>query len=97
MLHEKQGLLCDKYVSLFPVILGFGASGYYGMEVGWKAKILAMRAGANVVPYGGLTCYGEVGVGFILYGKLRLEGDIMELSFPTAAEIAFNKFPLDVT
>jgi len=56
-----------------------------------------MEAGANVVPYGGLSCYGEVGVGFLLYAKMRLEGDILDLSFPTYAEIGFSKFPLDVT
>lgn len=55
-----------------------------------------MTAGATVVPYGGLTTYAEVGVGFIIYGKLRLEGDLMDLKFPTAAEIGFSKFPLDV-
>ena len=56
-----------------------------------------MEAGAVLTPYAGLTCYGSVSVGFLLYAELKLEGDIMDLRFPTMAEIAFSKFPLDVT
>lgn len=78
------------------LFIGFGANGYYGLDLGWEGKLIAQTAGATVTPYGGLTCYGEVGIGFILYGKLRLEGTIMDLKFPTRAEIGFSKFPLDV-
>ncbi|XP_053400990.1 uncharacterized protein LOC123541000 [Mercenaria mercenaria] len=74
----------------------FGADGYYGLNLGWEGKLIAKTAGATVVPYGGLTCYGEMGIGFVMYGKLRLEGQIMDLRFPTRAEIGFSKFPLDV-
>lgn len=63
-------------------------------EIG--AKVLEMKAICGVEPYGGVTVFGELGIGFLLYGKLRLEGRIMDLRFPTTAEIAFNKFPLDV-
>ena len=84
-------------LKLFSYDTAFGAGGYYGLNLGWEGKLIAQTAGATVVPYGGLTCWGEVGVGFILYGKLRLEGDIMDLRFPTYAEIGFSKFPLDVT
>jgi len=63
-------------------------------EVG--AKIMDMKAVCGVEPYGGLTVWGELGIGFMLYGKLRLTGHIMVLGFPTNAEIGFSKFPLDV-
>ena len=56
-----------------------------------------MTAFTEVEPYAGLTVWGEFGLGFLfIFGKLRLEGMIMELRFPSRAEIAFNKFPLDV-
>lgn len=56
-----------------------------------------MIAYTEVEPYAGLTVWGEFGLGFlVIFGKLRLEGMIMELRFPSRAEIAFNKFPLDV-
>jgi hypothetical protein len=81
----------------YPYDEAIGAGGYYGLNLGWEGKLIAMTAGATVVPYGGLTCWGEVGVGYLLYAKLRLEGDIVDLRFPTYAEIGFSKFPLDVT
>ena len=74
----------------------FGAGGYYGLDVGLSANIVGMSLGAEVKPFGGLTCWGSVAVGNIIYGKLLLEGDIMDLSFPTNAEIKFSKFPMDV-
>ena len=64
-------------------------------EIG--AKVLEMKATCGVEPYGGVVVYGELGIGFLLYGSLRLEGKIMDLRFPTTAEIAFNKFPIDVS
>ncbi|KAK3609657.1 hypothetical protein CHS0354_035942 [Potamilus streckersoni] len=81
---------------LIPMTFGFGAGGYYGMEFGVAAKILEFKLEATVVPYGGLTVWGELGIGLLLYGKLRLEGQIMDLRFPTFAEIVFSKFPFDV-
>lgn len=74
----------------------FGAYGYYGVDIGWKMKLLAMTATADIVPYAGLVMYGELAVGNVLFAKLRLEGDIMELSFPTVAEMTFHKFPMDI-
>ena len=55
-----------------------------------------MSLGAEIKPYGGLTCYGSVAVGALIYAKMLLEGDIMSLQFPTNAEITFSKFPFDV-
>ena len=80
----------------FSIISAFGAGAYYGMKFEIGAKVLEMKAICGVEPYGGVTVYGELGIGFALYGKLRLEGRIMDLRFPTTAEISFNKFPLDV-
>ena len=57
---------------------------------------MEMKAVVTVEPYGGLMVWGELGIGFALYGKLRLEGMIMDTGFPTTAEVTFNKFPLDV-
>ncbi|VDH98959.1 Hypothetical predicted protein [Mytilus galloprovincialis] len=81
---------------LIPMQFSFGAGAYYGMKFEIAAKVLEMKAQCIVEPYAGVTVYGELGIGFLLYGKLRLEGRIMDLRFPTTAEITFNKFPLDV-
>jgi hypothetical protein len=62
-----------------------------------EGKLIAQTAGLTVEPFGGLTCWGGVSVGFILYAELRLEGRILDLRFPTLAEIGFSKFPLDVS
>ncbi|CAG2251012.1 unnamed protein product [Mytilus edulis] len=81
---------------ILPMQFSFGSGAYYGMKFEIGAKVLEMKAICGVEPYGGVTVYGELAVGFALYGKLRLEGRIMDLRFPTTAEISFNKFPLDV-
>ncbi|WAR05125.1 hypothetical protein MAR_020494 [Mya arenaria] len=81
---------------ILDLTLEFDAWGYYGLDVGWQAKIIGRSAGATVIPYGGLSTYFEVGIGNILYGILRLEGQLCNIQFPTGAEIGFSKFPLDV-
>ncbi|KAJ8321022.1 hypothetical protein KUTeg_002609 [Tegillarca granosa] len=83
-------------ILMLSYIIGFGAGGYYGMKFIVGAKIMSMKATAGVEPYAGLTVWGELGIGFLLYGKLRLQGNIMDLRFPTECEIGFSKFPLDV-
>ncbi|KAK3612527.1 hypothetical protein CHS0354_024500 [Potamilus streckersoni] len=93
--------LFDKEYSIFlggfiQLILGFGASGYYGVDFTLTAHLMSMKGEANVVPYGGLKAWGEIGVGFLLYGKLQLIGHIMDTRFPTIADIIFSKFPLNV-
>ena len=74
----------------------FGSGAYYGMKFEVGAKLMSMKGYATIIPYGGVEVWGELGIGFLLYGKLRIEGRIMDLRFPTTAEIAFNKFPLDM-
>jgi len=75
----------------------FGAGAYYGMEFEVGAKVLDMKAFAGITPYGGIHAWGSLGVCFgPLCGSLRLEGYIMDLRFPSTAEIGFKKFPLDV-
>lgn len=66
------------------------------MKFAAGAKIMDMKATATCEPYGGVSVWGELGIGALLYGKLRLEGNIMDMGFPTTAEIKFKKFPLDV-
>ncbi|KAK3612537.1 hypothetical protein CHS0354_024514 [Potamilus streckersoni] len=74
----------------------FGAGGYYGVDFTLTAHLMSMKGEAKVVPYGGLKVWGEVGIGFLLYGKLQIVGYIMDTRFPTTADIIFNKFPLNV-
>ena len=67
------------------------------MEFEVEAKLLEMNASAGITPYGGIYAWGSMEI-FLgtLYGTLRLEGYIMDLRFPSTAEIGFSKFPLDV-
>ncbi|XP_035662464.1 uncharacterized protein LOC118406510 [Branchiostoma floridae] len=81
---------------LVPMQFGFGADGYYGMDCFVAAKVMTMTLQGGVTPYVGITVWGEMGVGAIMYAKLRLEGDIMQTRFPTVAEIIFSKFPFDI-
>ena len=87
----------ELFIRIHSLFSAFGAGGYYGMKFIVGAKIMEMKADVGCTPYGGLTVWGELGIGALLYGKLRLEGQIMDLRFPTTAEVFFNKFPLDVT
>ncbi|XP_052806219.1 uncharacterized protein LOC128235437 [Mya arenaria] len=81
---------------ILSLTLEFDAWGFYGLEMGWQAKIISRSAKGTLLPYAGLSTYFEVGIGFILFGKLRLEGQLCNIEFPSAAEIRFSKFPLDV-
>lgn len=81
---------------MFCLLTGFGINFYYGVKFGVGARIMEMKAIVKVEPYGGLIVWGELGIGYALYGKLRLVGMIMDIGFPTTAEVTFNKFPLDV-
>ncbi|XP_052806226.1 uncharacterized protein LOC128235445 [Mya arenaria] len=78
------------------ITLEFDAWGFYGLDIGWQAKIISRTAGATLVPYAGLSTYFKASLGFLLYGELLLEGEICNIGFPSAAEIGFSKFPLDV-
>ncbi|VDI67222.1 Hypothetical predicted protein [Mytilus galloprovincialis] len=70
---------------------------YFGIKFRAGLNILEMKGIAEVVPYAGVMAYAEVGLGIgPLFGKLRVEGQIMDMKFPTRAEVTFSKFPLDV-
>ncbi|XP_048250793.1 uncharacterized protein LOC124111176 [Haliotis rufescens] len=81
---------------LVPMTFGWGAGASYGMDIVVGAKILGMTAFGTVIPYANAHVYGEIGIGAVLYGKLRLDGYIMTVAFPSTAEIGFSKFPLDL-
>lgn len=57
---------------------------------------MEMKVIVEVEFYGGLMVWGELGIGFVLYGKLRLVGYIMDIGFLVIVEVIFNKFLLDV-
>ena len=75
----------------------FGAGCVYGIDAGVGLRVMNMVAEASVVPKGGVMVYG--GLSFCLgpfCAELHLEGYIMNVKFPTTAEVMFSKFPLDV-
>lgn len=79
------------------MILEFYCGAYWGVKVIVGVKIFSMTVFTEVEPYAGLTVKGSVNLCILtLCGSLRLEGMIMDLRFPTGAEITFNKFPIDV-
>lgn len=84
-------------MKLFLFYPAFGIDYYFGVKFAVGAKIMEMKGFVEVEPYGGLVVWGELGIGFALYGKLRLVGYILDTGFPITAEVAFTKFPIDVT
>lgn len=65
---------CCILFSIFMVFLGFGFDVYYGVRFIVGVKIMEMKGYVKVEFYGGVFVYGEMGIGFILYGKLKLVG-----------------------
>jgi hypothetical protein len=56
-----------------------------------------MTGFASIIPFGGIKAFGSVAICYsLLCGKLRLDGYVLDTRFPSKAEVAFNKFPLDV-
>lgn len=76
--------------------VGFGVDGYYGMKFVVGVKVMDMKVYVGCELYGGVFVWGELGIGLLLYGKLRLEGNIMDMGFLIIVEIEFKKFFLDV-
>ncbi|CAG2190130.1 unnamed protein product [Mytilus edulis] len=81
---------------LVPMKFDFNVGGYYGMKFSVDASLAGMKATSGIQPFGGAVVSGELQVGYAMSAVLKLEGQILELKFPTVAEITYNKFPLDV-
>ncbi|XP_046562951.1 uncharacterized protein LOC124271844 [Haliotis rubra] len=81
---------------IVPLTIEYGAGATFGMRVGVGAKILGMTVFGEVAPLGSALIYGEMSVGAVLYAKLRFDGYLLNLAFPSRAEIGFYKFPLDL-
>lgn len=68
-----------------------------GVTFGAEFNVLEMTGAVTVTPSAGLTATAEVGIGIPpFYAKLVLEGTILEVKYPTKAEMAFTMFPLDI-
>ncbi|XP_048258676.1 uncharacterized protein LOC125384201 [Haliotis rufescens] len=81
---------------IVPMYFEYGAGATFGIKIGVGAKILGMTVFGQVTPFGSALVYGEMGIGAVLYAKLRFDGYLMNLAFPSRAEIGFYKFPLDL-
>lgn len=55
-----------------------------------------MTGNAKVDPYGSVMVSGQLSVGNFFHGSLKLEGSMIDVHFPSTAELNFNKFPLEV-
>ena len=50
-----------------------------------------------VTPHIGASVWGELAVDIIIaYGGIRLEGHLLEVTFPITAEFGFGKFPINI-
>ncbi|XP_072033446.1 LOW QUALITY PROTEIN: uncharacterized protein [Amphiura filiformis] len=74
-----------------------GAGGFFGMDITVGVGIITMTAEGTVTPKAGafLKAGARVCIA-ILCGELELNAAILNVQFPTTAEIGFSKFPLDV-
>lgn len=52
---------------------------------------------AVVTPHIGASVWGELALDIIIaYGGIRLEGHLLETTFPITAEFGFGKFPINI-
>lgn len=61
-----------------------------------NVKVMEMTGNAKVDPYGSVMVSGQLSVGNFFHGSLKLEGSMIDVHFPSTAELSFNKFPLEV-
>lgn len=76
--------------------LGFSATGTFGSIFTANVKVMDMTGIVKVDPYGSVVVKGQLSVGNFLNGTLKLEGSMIEVGFPSTAELSFSKFPLEV-
>ncbi|XP_013400530.1 uncharacterized protein LOC106166499 [Lingula anatina] len=84
-------------VGPLPLKLGFGAGGEIGVRISAGACLMCMKAKVTITPYVAGKVWGslEVNLG-ILSGGIRIEGFLLDTSFPITGTIGFGKFPINV-
>ncbi|VDI44467.1 Hypothetical predicted protein, partial [Mytilus galloprovincialis] len=89
------GIEFQFFVGPVALDLAFGATARMGIDLKLEMCIMSMKAKAVVTPHIGTSVWGsiKVDIGFA-YGGIRLEGHLLETSFPIAAEFGFGKFPI---
>ncbi|XP_078695733.1 uncharacterized protein LOC144924478 [Branchiostoma floridae x Branchiostoma belcheri] len=84
-------------VGPIPMYLRFGAGGFIGVKLEAGLSLIKMSAYGQVTPQVGAVVTASLGIGLlILSAELQLKGHVLTTDFPTRAEIAFTKFPLQV-
>ncbi|XP_066289107.1 uncharacterized protein [Branchiostoma lanceolatum] len=77
--------------------LKFAAGGYIGEAVEAGVSIMKMKAYGKATPEVNAVVEASVGVSLlVISGELQLRGYILQTTFPSSAEITFDKFPLNV-
>eukprot|EP00058_Branchiostoma_floridae_P003027 XP_002588515.1 hypothetical protein BRAFLDRAFT_79470 [Branchiostoma floridae] len=77
--------------------LKFAAGGYIAVKVEAGVSIMKMKGYGKATPDVSAVVEASVGVSLLLIsGELQLKGYILKTAFPSAAEITFDKFPLNV-
>lgn len=82
-------------LKIFLSSVGFSANGNLGSTFSAGVKVMDMTGNAKVNPYGSVMVSGQLSVGNFLHGTLKLEGSMIDVHFPSTAELSFNKFPLE--
>ncbi|XP_078616233.1 uncharacterized protein LOC144884654 [Branchiostoma floridae x Branchiostoma japonicum] len=84
-------------VGPIPMYLGFGAGGFIGVTLEAGLSLIKMTAYGQVTPGVGAIVTASLGIGTVLLSaELQLKGYVLTTDFPTRAEIAFTKFPLNI-
>ncbi|CAC5398107.1 unnamed protein product [Mytilus coruscus] len=91
------GIEFQFFVGPVTLELAFGATARMGIDLKLEMCIMSMKAKAVVTPHISTSVWGsiKVDIGFA-YGGIKLEGHLLETSFPITAQFGFGKFPIKI-
>ncbi|XP_061197209.1 uncharacterized protein LOC133205414 [Saccostrea echinata] len=82
-------------VGPIPLHLSFGAGANIGADLEISLALMSLQANGTVIPRIGAIVWGELNVDIgIAYGGIRLEGHLVQTSFPISISLTFSKFPI---
>ncbi|XP_062567667.1 uncharacterized protein LOC134229900 [Saccostrea cucullata] len=82
-------------VGPIPLELSFGAGANIGADLEISLALMSLQANGTVIPRIGAIVWGELNVDIgIAYGGIRLEGHLVQTSFPITISLTFSKFPI---
>ncbi|XP_070573744.1 uncharacterized protein [Ptychodera flava] len=80
-----------------PVYFGFGSGGTCGVKLSGEVALVSMTLTVKATPAISAAMWGSLGVWIPLFAvEMKITGYLITASFPTQAELQFNKFPLEL-